>query len=182
LPYKPPGPDARARQAAKDARRRDEEAETRRKYGPDLGELEPCPYCGRSLCAPPTCPADPMNEEPTITVGEPHQPWHALRQAVLDNHRCRDTMSAHKRARFDAVCEDLWAKHADRGDAGIETAGVLARAALDVICDEPDPERNVVCEGCGEIIETEPIPAGDTDADRLIPADECGLCGPGEDA
>lgn len=37
-------------------------------------------------------------------------------------------------------------------------------------------ERNVVCENCGELIETEPIPAGEDSADRLISPEDCGLC------
>lgn len=45
-------------------------------------------------------------------------------------------------------------------------------------------ERRVVCEDCGEVIETETIGgpgSGDRfpelgTADRLVPAEECGLC------
>lgn len=41
----------------------------------------------------------------------------------------------------------------------------------------PEPERTVVCENCGEIIETEPVPTGETDADRLLPIEDCPICG-----
>lgn len=36
------------------------------------------------------------------------------------------------------------------------------------------PERRVVCEECGDVIETEPIPAGEDNADRIIDAYEHG--------
>jgi hypothetical protein len=47
------------RRAEKEARRRAQEAPTRRRYGPGSGELEPCPDCERRVCDPSTCPADP---------------------------------------------------------------------------------------------------------------------------
>ncbi len=39
---------------------------------------------------------------------------------------------------------------------------------------EPSEERNVVCEHCGDLIETEPIPAGEDGADQIIDGYEHG--------
>ena len=49
-----------------------------------------------------------------------------------------------------------------------------------------DDERRVVCEGCGELIETETIPDDERGqpscrADRLSPVEDCILCTPDDD-
>ena len=36
-----------------------------------------------------------------------------------------------------------------------------------------DGERRVVCEECGLIVTVEPVPPGEPNADRLVPADVC---------
>jgi NAD-dependent dihydropyrimidine dehydrogenase PreA subunit len=51
-----------------------------------------------------------------------------------------------------------------------------------------DPERNVTCENCGEVLYTEPIGGPDDDfpelgdATRYVDPDDCTLCNPDDDA
>lgn len=84
MTYKPPGSDALQRRALKEMRRREKRAAAIRKHGPDLGELEPCPYCGRDICNPEACPADPNAPapEPLHLIGQLYRRAGKLWRAV----------------------------------------------------------------------------------------------------
>jgi hypothetical protein len=96
----PPGKDAQRRRARREDERRERERRTRERCGPDLGELEPCGWCGRDLCCPATCPADP---ETRLAVTVRAQTLLLLQRSVAD-----------ERAHFELLCATERRRHGNR--------------------------------------------------------------------